>query len=65
MSDNALLANLSLTATAIFDFVPARQEELEFKKGDILEIEIIEGNFWKGTLNGKSGLIPYSYVRIN
>jgi len=65
MNNNLLLENLNLTATAIFDFVPSRPEELGFSKGDIIEIEMLEGVWWKGTINGKTGLIPYNYVRIN
>ena len=63
--DYSILANLKLTAVAIFDFIPTNSNELAFNKGDNLEIEMKEGTGWIGSLNGKTGLIPYNYVRIN
>ena len=63
-----------ITATALYDFVPQRvclinksqKTELGFKRGDIIEIEIIKDNgWWQGCLNGERGLIPYNYIRIN
>jgi hypothetical protein len=65
MNNNQLLESINLTATAIFDFYPSRVEEIGFNKGDVLEIEMLEGVWWRGTLNGKTGLIPNNYVRIN
>ena len=65
MNNDSIFEGLNLTATAIFDFVPSQPEELGFNKGDVLEIEMLEGKWWKGKINGKTGLIPYNYVRIN
>jgi len=52
-------------ALALLTFDGPVDGDLAFEKGDILEIEDTgsEG-WWKATLNGKSGIIPPTYVRI-
>jgi len=48
---------------AIADFKSAKQEELNFSKGDvILVLEKPSPEWWKGELNGKTGLFPRSHV---
>ena len=48
---------------AKFDFLPKRKNELQFKKGDMIEISIMsEDGWWQGILNGKRGLFPFNYV---
>ena len=52
----------------VYDFIPENDDELEFKKDDVLEvIEIIEEPAgWlmaKHQKNGKSGMIPDTYVK--
>jgi succinate dehydrogenase/fumarate reductase flavoprotein subunit len=45
------------------DFVPKRKNELQFKKGDIIEILMLnEDGSCQGVLNGKRGLFPFNYV---
>ena len=48
---------------ALFDFTPQEEGELEFKRGDIIEvIEKDDPNWWKGKLNNNEGLFPSNYV---
>ncbi|CAB4002121.1 growth factor receptor-bound 2 [Paramuricea clavata] len=48
---------------ALFDFTPQEEGELEFKRGDIIEvIEKDDANWWKGKLNNNEGLFPSNYV---
>lgn len=52
-------------AVASFDFAARDEQELSIKKGD--ELYVIgqtEPNWWEGSLNGKTGLIPSNYVKI-
>lgn len=45
------------------DFVPKRKNELQFKKGDIIEVLMLnEDGSCQGVLNGKRGLFPFNYV---
>jgi hypothetical protein len=45
------------------DFVPKRKNELQFKKGEIIEVLMLnEDGSCQGVLNGKRGLFPFNYV---
>ena len=49
---------------ALFDFVPQEDEELGFKKDDIIEvIAQEEENWWRGSCNGRTGLFPHTYCQ--
>ncbi|KAK0792118.1 hypothetical protein LTR59_008614 [Friedmanniomyces endolithicus] len=48
---------------ALFDFEPTEPGELRFKKDDIIEVtESAFKDWWKGNLNGTSGIFPLNYV---
>jgi len=48
---------------ALFDFTPQEDGELEFKRGDIITVtEKSDENWWQGTLNGRSGMFPSTYI---
>uniref|UniRef100_A0A8C8DI15 Osteoclast-stimulating factor 1 n=1 Tax=Oryzias sinensis TaxID=183150 RepID=A0A8C8DI15_9TELE len=48
----------------LFDYQPLNEDELELKKGDVIEItEEVEEGWWSGSLNGKSGLFPSNFVK--
>ncbi|ODV87514.1 hypothetical protein CANARDRAFT_6045 [[Candida] arabinofermentans NRRL YB-2248] len=52
-------------AEAIYDYKAQESEDLSFKQGD--KIQIIERTsdaWWKGTLNGNSGMFPSNYVKV-
>ncbi|XP_028401642.1 rho guanine nucleotide exchange factor 7-like isoform X3 [Dendronephthya gigantea] len=56
------LANVHLVE-AIFPFTGNDEDELCFQKGDIIEItKVVEGGWWEGTLNGRSGWFPSNHV---
>ncbi|TRY73656.1 hypothetical protein TCAL_00936 [Tigriopus californicus] len=49
---------------ALFDYEGAREDELSFKQGDIIEMVAKEdGGWWKGRLNGQEGLFPTNFVK--
>ncbi|KAG0165906.1 ESCRT-0 subunit protein hse1 [Apophysomyces sp. BC1015] len=48
---------------ALYDFQPTEQGELGFQKGDIIRvIESVYRDWWKGELQGKTGIFPVNYV---
>ncbi|KAK6171085.1 hypothetical protein SNE40_019345 [Patella caerulea] len=50
---------------AKFDFEPQSQDELAFKKRDIIRvIEKVDENWWKGELNAQVGVFPITYVEV-
>eukprot|EP00823_Brevimastigomonas_motovehiculus_P008497 TRINITY_DN77_c2_g2_i1.p1 TRINITY_DN77_c2_g2~~TRINITY_DN77_c2_g2_i1.p1 ORF type:complete len:604 (+),score=193.89 TRINITY_DN77_c2_g2_i1:111-1922(+) len=38
--------------------------QLQFTVGDYIAITYKEGNWWKGRLNGKDGIVPYNYMQV-
>lgn len=50
---------------ALYDFEPENPQELEFKEGDIIDLkQKLDDNWFEGTVNGKTGIFPISYVRV-
>jgi signal transducing adaptor molecule len=48
---------------ALYDFLPAEQSELEFKKGDVIAVlESVYKDWWRGSLKGRTGIFPLNYV---
>ncbi|KAI9763315.1 MAG: hypothetical protein M1839_006520 [Geoglossum umbratile] len=48
---------------ALFDFRPTEPGELGFRKGDIINAtEAVYKDWWKGSLGGRTGIIPLNYV---
>uniref|UniRef100_V5HB44 Putative guanine nucleotide exchange factor n=1 Tax=Ixodes ricinus TaxID=34613 RepID=V5HB44_IXORI len=49
---------------AIHNFKGKNNDELCFKKGDILTVtQALEGGWWEGTLDGNTGWFPSNYVK--
>ncbi|XP_038221895.1 endophilin-A isoform X5 [Zerene cesonia] len=52
--------------TALYDFDPENQGELGFKENDVITlINKVDENWFEGSLNGKTGYFPISYVQVN
>lgn len=52
-------------ASALYDFDAENPGELGFKEGDIvLLLQKIDDNWYQGSLNGKTGMFPVSYVQV-
>ncbi|CAK7272273.1 ESCRT-0 subunit protein hse1 [Sporothrix epigloea] len=50
---------------ALYDFVASEQDELDFKKGDIIAVlESAYRDWWRGSLKGRTGIFPLNYVEI-
>ena len=54
------------TVKALFDFKPQEENELEFRKGDLIDVvEKDDANWWRGRLGDREGLFPANYVAIS
>ncbi|KHN77913.1 Endophilin-A2 [Toxocara canis] len=53
------------TAKALYDFEAQNEGELDFKEGDLIELTSqIDENWYEGSIRGKSGFFPISYVQV-
>ena len=49
--------------SAIYTYVAQYEDELSFEEGDVITVlSKDEADWWKGELNGKSGVFPSNYV---
>jgi hypothetical protein len=49
---------------ALYNFEGQEQGDLSFKEGDVIWSSEIKGEWMDGTLNGKNGSFPASYVAL-
>jgi len=49
---------------ALYDFDAQQPTDLAIKKGDIITLIKSEGNWWQGTLDGRTGDFPSNYVKM-
>ena len=48
---------------ALYAFHAQQAGDLGFQKGDIITVTAQSGNWWSGSLNGKTGTFPSNYVK--
>ncbi|SPO00930.1 related to Drebrin F [Cephalotrichum gorgonifer] len=54
------------TATALFDYEAAEDNELSFREGDIItNLDFPDEDWWLGHLGPNQGLFPANYVELN
>ncbi|XP_017164421.1 rho guanine nucleotide exchange factor 7 [Poecilia reticulata] len=56
--------SVELLVKARFAFQPTNEDELSFSKGDVICVtKQVEGGWWEGSLNDRTGWFPSNYVR--
>ncbi|KAJ8251549.1 hypothetical protein GJAV_G00222540 [Gymnothorax javanicus] len=59
---SANLAAFTMEATGKYDFAAAAEDELSFRKGDVLKILDTNENWYKAEFHGHEGFVPINYV---
>lgn len=50
---------------AIYDYTAANGDEMSFSKGQLINVlDKNDPDWWKGELNGATGLFPTNYVKM-
>eukprot|EP00300_Choanocystis_sp_HF-7_P024389 c2582_g1_i1.p1 GENE.c2582_g1_i1~~c2582_g1_i1.p1 ORF type:complete len:421 (+),score=129.33 c2582_g1_i1:30-1265(+) len=50
---------------ALYEFESTNEDELSFREGDVMVVlEECEEGWWRASLNGKEGMIPFNYVEV-
>ncbi|KAJ8952296.1 hypothetical protein NQ318_007464 [Aromia moschata] len=57
------MASEPLVVQAVYSFKGSNNDELCFKKGDVITVTQKDEGWWEGTLNGKTGWFPSNYVK--
>ena len=55
----------TMEAQALYDFNARSSREVNFRKGETILLEKqVSNDWWKGSVNGKHGLIPDKYIML-
>jgi hypothetical protein len=46
----------------LYDYGAQEADELTLREGDVIDVIQKSGEWWEGTLNGKTGVFPANYV---
>ena len=58
-------ASAKASCKALYDFKAENPGELELKEGQVIDlVSQIDENWYEGSVNGKSGFFPVSYVQV-
>ncbi|XP_030759616.1 uncharacterized protein LOC115885013 isoform X1 [Sitophilus oryzae] len=57
------MAGEPLVVQALYTFKGSNNDELCFKKGDVITVTQKDDGWWEGTLNDKTGWFPSNYVK--
>jgi len=60
----SLCVILSITEyVAMYTYESSEQGDLTFQQGDVITVTKKEGDWWTGTVGGKTGVFPSNYVK--
>ena len=49
----------------LFSYAPTQEDELELRPGDVIDFDgEVEDGWWRGTINGRSGVFPSNFVEM-
>lgn len=49
-----------------YEYEAEQEDELSIKVGDIIKnVSTAEGGWWEGEINGKTGMFPDNFVKVN
>ncbi len=48
---------------AMYTYESSEQGDLTFQQGDVITVTKKEGDWWTGTVGGKTGVFPSNYVK--
>lgn len=48
---------------AMFPYTAQKEDELTFYKGSVINVVSKDGEWWKGEMNGQTGMFPSNYVQ--
>lgn len=63
-----IVAMLSVAVDVLveFDYDAEQEDELTIKVGDVIRnVQMSEGGWWEGELNGKKGMFPDNFVKVS
>lgn len=60
-----LMLSVAVDVLVEFDYDAEQEDELTIKVGDIIKnVQMSEGGWWEGELNGKKGMFPDNFVKV-
>ncbi|KAM5148558.1 GRB2-related adapter protein 2 [Mantella aurantiaca] len=62
--NSRLIQVKKMEALALYEFTASGEDELSFKKGDILKILATDDSWFKAELKGNEGYVPKNYVEM-
>jgi hypothetical protein len=48
----------------MFDYTSTEPGDLTFRAGDVILVERSDGEWWRGSINGRAGMFPANYVKL-
>ena len=48
----------------IWDYIAQREDDLTIRRGDVVEVVEMEGDWWVGTVDGRYGAFPSNYTQL-
>ena len=71
--DEAMMAGVHSTAPpleprtwvqVLWDYTAQRDDDLTIRRGDVVEVVSMEGDWWIGTIDGRHGAFPSNYTQL-
>ena len=55
-----------MEAEVEFDYDAVNTDELTLRKGNVIKnIDMMDGGWWEGELDGRRGMFPDNFVKVN